>query len=73
MTEQNEDRLFFSASEQPETIILKPGEEVSVLPVTVDETIYYFSEGRGLIQIRYMDEQVIELFGEEQVAESNPH
>ncbi|MFC0557872.1 hypothetical protein [Halalkalibacter alkalisediminis] len=72
-TDQNEDRLFFSANEQPETIILIPGEDLSVLPVTVNQTIYYFAEGRGLVQIRYTDDTVIELFGEEQVAESNPH
>ncbi|GAE34882.1 hypothetical protein [Halalkalibacter akibai] len=71
--EQNKEQLFFSATEEVEETILMSGEDVAVLPVYVDETVYYFSEGKGLVRILYQSESVIDLFGEEQMAEANPH
>ncbi len=71
--EPNKEQLYFTATEVAEEITLQTGEELTVLPVHIKDTVYYFAEERGLVRIKYTGDSVIELFGEEQIAEANPH
>ncbi|MDT8859456.1 hypothetical protein N0O92_04355 [Alkalihalobacillus sp. MEB130] len=71
--DHNENKVFFYMTDQREEVSLMSGEEVTTLPVEMNDTVYHFAKEQGLVRIHYKGELVIELFGDEQIAEKNPY
>ncbi|MFC0469482.1 hypothetical protein ACFFHM_02735 [Halalkalibacter kiskunsagensis] len=71
--EPNADIEYFSSTNERDKVTLTDGQELTTLPVRVDDTIYHFAKDHGLVQIHYKSDSVIEMFGEEQIAQQNPH